>query len=331
METAVFIRDEKKLFEYLRKKFSNTYHPGDRIALKVHMGEPGNKYYIKAVFTRKILDLLLETGCRPFVFDSPVMYRSPRGTVDGYRRSAGEHGYNLDNLGVPVVISDRSTNVKGKYTGYNLILDPLEADGVLLLTHFKGHIASGMGGAIKNVGMGCMSKETKEMIHRGGEPVYNQGCTECGTCVENCPTGNIELREGRPFFDRSWCPGCSNCAQVCPENAITARLETFSRLIADAACTAQTMFRKTLAVNVLRNISKLCDCDPSSGPIILEDIGYIIADDMVTADIASLKMVEEVSGEPDLFREHNLTSGWYHVNEAADISGMDKSLDIKRY
>ncbi|MBD3179821.1 MAG: DUF362 domain-containing protein, partial [Candidatus Latescibacteria bacterium] len=326
--SAVFSDNEEKTLEYLREKSAGRFEPGDRVAIKLHMGEPGNKYYIKAEFTSKIVDILIDIGCSPFIFDSPVMYRSPRGSEEGYIRAAAEHGYTEENMKVPVIISDRSTPKRGKYSEYEVTRKPLEADGVLLLTHFKGHVASGMGGSVKNVGMGCMSKATKEMIHRGGEPVYADGCIECGICVENCPTGNIEIREGRPFFDQSWCPGCSNCVLVCPENAIEARLETFGRLIADAACTAHQEFRKVLALNVMKNITRLCDCIASSGPIILDDVGYIVADDMLSADIASLKMVEEHSGKKDLFKEHNLTSGWDHINEAADIMGRDIYIDI---
>ncbi len=327
---AVFSDKESDILEYLKEKFADVFSPDERIAVKIHMGEPGNKYYIKSDFTRKIIEIMLDMECSPFIFDSPVTYRSPRGSVEGYRKSAAEHGYNQENMGVPVIISDRSAPMKGRYSDYQVVLDPLEADGVVLLTHFKGHVASGMGGSIKNVGMGCMSKDTKEMIHSGGEPEYQKGCTECGTCVENCPTDNIELREGRPFFDQTWCPGCSNCVLVCPEDAIAPGLETFGRLIADAACAAHAGFRKSVSINVMKNITKLCDCIASSGPIILDDVGFIVADDMLTADIASLNMVEEASGEKEFFRKHNLTSGWHHVSEAAEILERDRKVDIKR-
>jgi hypothetical protein len=327
---AAYSDSEEIFLEYLGGRFREVYDPGDRIAVKLHMGEPGNRYYLKSDFTRKITGILLEMDCRPFIFDSPVMYRSPRGSVEGYRKSAAEHGYSEEKMNLPVVISDRSAVRKGKYTEYEIVLDPVEADGVILLTHFKGHIASGMGGSIKNVGMGCMSKKTKEMIHCGGEPEYTDGCIQCGICVENCPTGNIEIRNDRPFFDQSWCPGCSNCVLVCPEDAIAPSLERFGRLIADAACTAQLEYSKVTALNVMKNITKLCDCIASSGPLIMDDAGFVEAPDMLTADIASLRIISEISGEDDLFRKHNLTSGWDHVKEAAEILERDIEVDINK-
>ena len=37
----------------------------------------------------------------------------------------------------------------------------MDADVFISLTHFKGHEATGFGGAIKNIGMGCGSRAGK--------------------------------------------------------------------------------------------------------------------------------------------------------------------------
>ncbi|HSG26856.1 MAG TPA: DUF362 domain-containing protein, partial [Candidatus Krumholzibacterium sp.] len=202
------------------------------------MGEPGNIHYIKADLTSTIIGALKGSGCRPFLFDTPVVYNSPRNDPASYLAAAAAHGYTGDALGVPVVVSDESVTVDGESMKFQLARGPLDADGVLLLSHFKGHMCCGMGGSIKNVGMGCMSKETKGAIHTGGEPVYVDGCTECGMCVENCPTGNIRLNDGRPWFDVNWCPGCSNCVLTCPAECIRPKAGTFDRLLAEAAVLA---------------------------------------------------------------------------------------------
>ncbi|MGC9530271.1 MAG: EFR1 family ferrodoxin [Candidatus Bipolaricaulaceae bacterium] len=47
----------------------------------------------------------------------------------------------------------------------------------------------------------------------------DDACTACGTCVRICPTGNIELTDGRPKWgDR--CAGCFACLHWCPAQAI---------------------------------------------------------------------------------------------------------------
>ena len=41
----------------------------------------------------------------------------------------------------------------------------MDADIIISLTHFKGHEATGFGGAIKNLGMGCGSRAGKMEQH----------------------------------------------------------------------------------------------------------------------------------------------------------------------
>jgi uncharacterized Fe-S center protein len=326
---AVFIKDEEALFEFLNDKLAEVFSPHDRIAVKLHMGEPGNIYFIKHSFTKRIIDILKNLGCNPYVFDTPVIYRSPRSRVNSYLKSAAEHGYTEEKIGAPVVISNRCIQVSGERMDYDIALDPIEADGIVLLTHFKGHMASGIGGAIKNIGMGCMSKETKGSIHEGGEPYYTEGCTQCLSCVESCPTENIRIDGNQPRFDCTWCPGCSNCAIICPESCISPKVALFDELIAEAAVLAHDRYKKVYAVNVLKNISRYCDCVADSGPIVLEDLGFLCASDMLTADIASLEMIKRASGREDLFFEHNKRSPWGHVRAAAEMMGRNLDVSIR--
>ena len=52
-------------------------------------------------------------------------------------------------------------------------------------------------------------------------PVCNFGCTACGTCVEACRFGAIDIGErGVAFVDRDRCRGCGICARCCPQGVI---------------------------------------------------------------------------------------------------------------
>ncbi|MDX3978409.1 ferredoxin-type protein NapF [Shinella sp.] len=44
-------------------------------------------------------------------------------------------------------------------------------------------------------------------------------CTGCGSCVEQCPTGIIDLKDGMPALDfaAGECTFCGTCAKACPE------------------------------------------------------------------------------------------------------------------
>jgi Pyruvate/2-oxoacid:ferredoxin oxidoreductase delta subunit len=47
-------------------------------------------------------------------------------------------------------------------------------------------------------------------------------CVGCGTCVEHCHTGVIELNdEDKAEITGEYCIGCGTCAQNCPEDAIS--------------------------------------------------------------------------------------------------------------
>ncbi len=323
------IKNENTLVEFLEKEFDDVFSDGDSILVKLHMGEPGNRTHLTPQLAKKVIDTLVARGCRPFIFDSPVVYSSPRNNEAGYLESAARNGFTKNFMGVPILISNRSETFKGELMDYELCSEPLEADGVLLLSHFKGHICSGMGGAIKNVGMGCMSKSTKGAIHTGGEPVYGNGCTECGACVENCPTDNIRLDKGRPFFDVSWCPGCSNCIISCPEKCITPKTANFDFLLAEAATIAFEKFGSSYAINVMQNMTQLCDCIADSGPVVADDTGFVCGADMVSVDIASLDILKKETGSNDRFAEYNKKSSYPHVEEAARLLGRDMEVTIK--
>ncbi|MHB8781480.1 MAG: DUF362 domain-containing protein, partial [Candidatus Geothermincolia bacterium] len=53
--------------------------------------------------------------------------------------------------------------------------------------------------------------------------VDEAACTSCGVCAAQCPTGAIEMREGRPHFDREACVGCYCCYELCSQRAIKPR------------------------------------------------------------------------------------------------------------
>lgn len=48
-------------------------------------------------------------------------------------------------------------------------------------------------------------------------------CTECGTCIDQCPVSALSIDEHLPQVDADTCISCFCCQEICPEKAITLR------------------------------------------------------------------------------------------------------------
>jgi uncharacterized Fe-S center protein len=115
----------------------------------------------------------------------------------------------------------------------------------------------------------------------------------------------------------------------CPEGCISPKTASFDALLAEAAALAFMRFRKAYAINVMKNMTQLCDCIADSGPVIADDIGFVCGADMVSVDIASLEILKRETGADDLFAQYNKKSSRIHVDEAARRLGRDGEIDIR--
>lgn len=280
-----------------------------RVLVKLHMGERGNKFYLKPPVIKVFLDILKAVGAKPYLFDTVVKYPGSRDTKERYLATAKRHGF--DRLGCPIIIGNEGNAIKVDINGttyaFEVAKELCEAEYVLSVAHGKGHMMTGFGGSIKAFGMGGVSKESKGFIHEAAAPVVDgKKCELCFACLETCPEAAISKSEGRIEIDYTKCEGCEKCVRTCPSGAMEWKEEEFDIMLAAAAraCLDESSPqnpknkpKKKIYVNVLTDISKRCDCAINAGPVIAPDIGVVVSTDPVAVDAASIDLIEKASGK----------------------------------
>ena len=154
-------------------------------------------------------------------------------------------------------------------------------DSMLVLSHFKGHAMGGYGGALKQLSIGCASSAGKTLIHTAG--------------VSNEQT---KLFDNLPEQDR------------------------FLEAMADAASSVVAHFKGNMAfINVMKNISKDCDCDGNASAPCMKDIGILASLDPVAIDQVSLDLVynSEDPGKEVLIKRIESLHGVHTIEAAAEL------------
>lgn len=299
---------------------------GESVLIKLHMGEPGNKYYISPHIVKLVVGKLKNIGAHPFLFDTTVTYPGPRGTREGYERVAYRHGFGEDKVGCGVVIGEDGVKVMEGGYSFDVAKDIYETTHMVVLSHFKGHMQAGFGGAIKNLGMGGVTKESKRMIHRMSIPRFlADKCDLCGSCVEVCPCDAITV-DLEWKYDSLICEGCGKCVTACPKGALSYETMDFQKGLALAA-KACVVGKKVLYINAVVNITRNCDCDPHPDPIICPDIGYLASDEPASIDNASLALIDEL--KPGILEQTNRIDPAKQIRYAHEI-GLTGSYEMVR-
>lgn len=304
MNTVVFFTELSKLHDALHM-FPITDFADKQVPVKLHMGEIKNKYFLKPSLAHSVVRELLNVGANPFLFDTTVAYSGLRHSKLGYHKVAQIHGFTPGNIGCPVVIGDRGVSVAVDNRDYEVADELSDAAYIFALSHVKGHVATGMGGAIKNFGMGGVTKETKQRMHHGSRPLHwKDACTLCGVCAEVCPFSALKINGQSWKRNERKCFGCGVCVDQCTSGGLT-YVDADLQYVLACAALACLRDKHVLYLNDLHRIARSCDCDPFAGPLICPDIGFLVSDDPVAIDKASLDLIHEV--KPDVFRnEHKI-------------------------
>ena len=311
MSDVYFIRNSSSKFDeigrdalvLLQKIEGDTSHIFDKeVPIKVHFGEKGNETYIPAKCYDEIINYLKGKGVSPFYIESNVLYRGSRTTTESHILTAKNHGFTQ----IPIIIADGEIGTEfdeieinkeyikkckigkgyGKYKQF------------IVMSHFKGHIEAGFGGALKQLAMGFAARGGKLEQHSGISPIVNaKKCSSCGLCEEKCDFDAI-FRTDTAVIDESKCVGCAGCIAVCPHGAIrnTWSGSNFMQKLSEYAYGA-AKDKDIIYITFVHNITKDCDCMGVSMEPITENIGILAGKDPVALDTACLDLVQKSSGE----------------------------------
>lgn len=273
-------------------------------AIKMHFGEPGNLSYLRPNYAKVVADLVKKLGGFPFLTDCNTLYVGGRKNALDHIESAYVNGFTPYSTGCHIIIGD---GVKGT----DEILVPVEggeyvkeakigravmdADVILSLTHFKCHEGTGIGGVIKNLGMGCGSRAGKMEMHNSGKPKVDQSvCVGCGMCARQCAHSAISIADRKASIDHGKCVGCGRCIGACPTDAVYSDCDEANDILsckmaeyAKAVVDKRPQFHVSLVIDV----SPYCDCHPENDVPIVPDVGMFASFDPVALDLACAEAV----------------------------------------
>lgn len=275
------------------------------IPLKAHFGEKGNKSFIQSHNFESIIEYFKENQIESEYIETNVLYRGERTTEKSHIALAKQHGFTQ----LPIHIADGELGgdyelieINKKHFKSCMIAKGMaKQKQMIILSHFKGHVLAGFGGAIKQLAMGCASRGGKLAQHANSIPdISFMKCKGCKACGSRCPENAILINK-KAKIEKEKCVGCAACMAVCPYGAITnswlaSLTKSFYERLAEYAYAA-AIGKNNIYITYALNITKNCDCEGHSMKPIAEDLGIFASTDPVAIDQACLDLLDKREGK----------------------------------
>ena len=266
----------KAVYEALGRKAE-----GKRVAVKLSTGEPGGHNFLQPAligeFVRSIDGTIVECN---------TAYGGGRAATEDHLKAAADHGFPAI---APVDIMDAEGEVRlpvagGRHLTYDIVGSHYPAyDFTVVLSHFKGHVMGGFGGAIKNIAIGIASSAGKAWIHSAGRT------TDVSKVWGDLP----------------------------PQDDFLESMAEAAKAIVDH-CGDRILY-----ISVMNNLSVDCDCDADPEPPRMGDIGILASLDPVALDKACVDQVyaSKDEGKVHLIERMESRHG-IHTLEHAEALGI---------
>ena len=268
-----------------------------RVAIKMSTGEGSNPNYLKPEL---IKNLVLEVDgtiveCNTAYSSGPDDLQDDRNNSENHWKVIERHGFTpafkveiREEEGEMKIPVQDSSHIKYDIVGTHMA----NYDFMIALNHFKGHPMGGYGGALKNLSIGCGSKNGKAYIHSAGK---------------------MEVLD----MEKLWTP------------EYIGDQDGFLESMAAAAQAVVDYFQKKegiIYISVMNNMSIDCDCVDHPEPVKLEDYGILASTDPVALDQACVDIINQqkvtATNDPtDLLNRIDQQHG-VHTIEHAEAIGL---------
>ena len=297
-------------------------------AIKIHFGEYGNLAFLRPNYAKVVADIVKEQGGKPFLTDCNTLYVGSRKNALDHIDTAYANGFSPFSTGCHVIIADglKGTDEElvpvegGEYvTEAKIGQAVMDADIFISLTHFKGHEATGFGGALKNIGMGCGSRAGKMEMHNQGKPAVDQSlCVGCGACQKICAHDAPVIENKKATIDLDKCVGCGRCIGACPKDAVHPTQSNSNDVLnykiaeySKAVCDGRPCFH----ISLICDVSPNCDCHSENDVPIIPNVGMLASFDPVALDMACADLCNK---QPILHNHSVLHENCMAHNEEAE-------------
>ena len=260
-----------------------------KVGVKISTGEPGGHNFLNP----KLIEPLV-TKLKGTIVECCTAYGGKRQDPKEHWKAIEDHGFKaiapcdiMDEFGEKSIPVKNGFHLKEDIVGEHID----NYDSFLLLSHFKGHMMGGFGGALKNMSIGMASTRGKLNIHSAGTSLNQEYIWS-------------HLPKQDDFLESmaDACEGVIN--YVGKENL--------------------------LYINVANNLSVDCDCDSHPADPKMADIGIFASQDPVAIDQACYDAVinSDDPGKADLIERMNSRHGIHTMEAAFDLGLGNREYEI---
>jgi uncharacterized Fe-S center protein len=267
--------------------------PG-KVAVKLHSGEKGNQNFLRPDFWRPMVEAVNGT-----VVECNTAYGKAFGGERDYTEQHWKlmeyHGWSqafqvdlMDAEGPDLIWPVENGKVLHEnHVGKHIV----NYDSMLVLAHFKGHPMGGYGGALKQLSIGCASREGKALIHSGG------------VSSDNVKAWDVHAEQDR-FLE----------AMADAASTVVRRFDG-----------------KIAFINVMKNLSVDCDCCGVAEDPCMKDIGILASLDPVAIDQACIDLVyaaKDDPGQAHFLERVESRHGVHTIEAAADLGFGSREYEL---